>query len=82
MSIAVNPYTAFVGWPVVVEKFSAGKAKKARYARECPSSSSSLSRCPDCFAGGCPDVATIESYGQVTVAWRSAMVTVPPQPAP
>ena len=30
MSIAVNPYTALVGWPVVVEKFSAGSAKKAR----------------------------------------------------
>jgi hypothetical protein len=30
MSIAVNPYTAFVGWPVVVEKFSTGKAKNAR----------------------------------------------------
>ena len=30
MSMAVKPYTAFVGWPVVVEKFSAGSAKKAR----------------------------------------------------
>jgi hypothetical protein len=30
ISIAVNPYTAFVGCPVVVEKFSGGRAKKAR----------------------------------------------------
>ncbi len=30
MSMAVNPYTALVGWPVVVEKFSAGSAKNAR----------------------------------------------------
>ena len=30
MSIAVNPYTALVGWPVVVEKFSIGSAKNAR----------------------------------------------------
>jgi uncharacterized protein len=40
MSMEVNPYTAFVGCPVVVEKFSTGSAKNARYARECPSSSS------------------------------------------
>jgi hypothetical protein len=26
----VNPYTAFVTWPVLVLKFSAGSAKKAR----------------------------------------------------
>ena len=26
MSIEVKPYTAFVGWPVVVEKFSTGSA--------------------------------------------------------
>jgi hypothetical protein len=26
ISIEVNPYTAFVGWPVVVEKFSTGSA--------------------------------------------------------
>ena len=30
MSMAVKPYTALVGWPVVVEKFSGGKAKNAR----------------------------------------------------
>jgi hypothetical protein len=30
MSIDVNPYTAFVGCPVVVEKFSTGSAKNAR----------------------------------------------------
>jgi hypothetical protein len=30
MSIAVNPYTALVGCPVEVEKFSTGSAKKAR----------------------------------------------------
>jgi hypothetical protein len=30
MSIDVNPNTAFVCWPVVVEKFSTGRAKKAR----------------------------------------------------
>jgi hypothetical protein len=30
----VNPYTALVGCPVVVEKFSTGSAKKARYASE------------------------------------------------
>jgi hypothetical protein len=41
MSIAVKPYTALVGWPVVVEKFSTGRAKKARYASECPSRSRS-----------------------------------------
>ena len=29
MSMAVNPYTAFVGCPVVVEKFSTGSAKNA-----------------------------------------------------
>ena len=28
---------ALVGWPVAVVKFSAGSAKNARYARECPS---------------------------------------------
>jgi hypothetical protein len=46
MSIDVNPYTAFVGWPVEVEKFSTGSAKKARYASECPSSS--RRRCGPC----------------------------------
>ena len=30
ISIEVNPYTAFVCWPVVVEKFSTGSAKNAR----------------------------------------------------
>ena len=30
MSIEVKPYTALVGWPVVVEKFSGGSAKNAR----------------------------------------------------
>ena len=30
ISIDVNPKTAFVCWPVVVEKFSTGRAKKAR----------------------------------------------------
>ncbi|GAA2952602.1 hypothetical protein GCM10020227_19650 [Streptomyces flavovirens] len=36
-SIDMKPYTAFVGCPVAVVKFSAGRAKNARYARECPS---------------------------------------------
>src|SRR5579875_1709678 len=53
ISIAVNPYTALVGWPVVVAKFSAGSAKNARYASECPSSSSNLSR-----------DATVRSYAE------------------
>ena len=39
MSIDVKPYTAFVVCPVPVRKFSAGSAKNARYASECPSSS-------------------------------------------
>ncbi len=30
ISIEVKPKTALVGWPVVVEKFSSGSAKKAR----------------------------------------------------
>ena len=30
ISIDVKPKTALVGWPVVVEKFSSGSAKKAR----------------------------------------------------
>ncbi|GGZ65858.1 hypothetical protein GCM10010371_26890 [Streptomyces subrutilus] len=30
---------ALVGWPDAVVKFSAGSAKNARYARECPSMS-------------------------------------------
>ena len=30
MSIDVKPYTALVLWPVDVEKFSTGSAKKAR----------------------------------------------------
>jgi hypothetical protein len=34
----VKPYTALVGCPVLVEKFSTGRAKNARYASECPSS--------------------------------------------
>jgi hypothetical protein len=33
----VNPYTAFVGCPLVVRKSASARAKKARYARECPS---------------------------------------------
>ncbi len=36
MSIEVNPYTAFVTWPVVVASVL-GRAKNARYAREWPS---------------------------------------------
>ncbi|GGP43187.1 hypothetical protein GCM10010231_13090 [Streptomyces sindenensis] len=36
-SIDMKPYTAFVGCPTAVVKFSAGRAKNARYARECPS---------------------------------------------
>src|SRR5690606_28858383 len=44
MSIDVNPYTALVCWPVVVEKFSTGRAKNARYAIEWPSMSRSLGR--------------------------------------
>lgn len=36
-SIEAKPYTAFVGCPDPVVKFSAGSAKNARYARECPS---------------------------------------------
>jgi hypothetical protein len=34
ISIEVKPKTAFVGCPVWVEKFSTGRAKNARYARE------------------------------------------------
>ncbi|GAB3862527.1 hypothetical protein GCM10029963_68960 [Micromonospora andamanensis] len=30
INIEVKPYTAFVGCPVVVEKFSTGRAKNAR----------------------------------------------------
>ena len=30
ISIEVKPYTALVGWPVVVENFSTGSAKNAR----------------------------------------------------
>ena len=30
ISMEVKPYTAFVGWPVVVENFSTGSAKNAR----------------------------------------------------
>ncbi len=30
MSMDVKPYTAFVCWPVLVEKLSTGSAKKAR----------------------------------------------------
>jgi hypothetical protein len=37
MTMDVKPYTALVGCPVVVEKFSTGRAKKARYASELPS---------------------------------------------
>jgi hypothetical protein len=40
ISIEVKPYTALVGCPVVVEKFSTGSAKNARYATEWPSISS------------------------------------------
>jgi hypothetical protein len=46
ISIEVNPYTALVGWPVLVEKFSTGSAKNARYATEWPSISSRRGR-PD-----------------------------------
>ncbi|GAA0484819.1 hypothetical protein GCM10010361_57120 [Streptomyces olivaceiscleroticus] len=42
----VKPYTAFVGCPVAVVKFSAGRAKNARYAMECPSIRSSRGRSP------------------------------------
>jgi hypothetical protein len=42
ISIEVNPNTAFVVCPVVVEKFSGGRAWNARYAEECPSSSSRI----------------------------------------
>ena len=37
ISMDVNPYTAFVIWPVLVASV-AGSAKNARYASECPSS--------------------------------------------
>src|ERR1700683_600702 len=58
MSIAVNPYTALVGWPVVVAKFSTGRAKNARYASEWPSSRRSLSVTLSilCPAAGWPPV--------------------------
>jgi hypothetical protein len=42
ISIEVNPYTALVVCPDAVLKFSAGNAKKARNARECPSSNISV----------------------------------------
>src|SRR5687767_1923035 len=42
ISIDVKPNTALVVCPVVVEKFSGGSAWNARYAEECPSSSSSV----------------------------------------
>ena len=42
--MAVKPYTAFVGCPVRVEKFSTGRAKYARYAIEWPSMSRSRGR--------------------------------------
>jgi hypothetical protein len=44
MSIEVKPKTPLVCWPVWVEKFSTGNAKKARYATEWPSISSSFGR--------------------------------------
>ena len=54
----VNPYTAFVDWPVVVEKFSTGRAKNARYASECPSNSRSRVPAPGTsVAGGLVAVA-------------------------
>src|SRR5215469_13675825 len=68
ISIAVNPYTALVGWPVVVEKFSTGSAKNARYASECPSSSSSLS-------------VTLESYDRPADDVRDAAGRRPTAPA-
>ena len=44
INIDVNPNTPLVCWPVWVEKFSTGSAKKARYAIEWPSISISLGR--------------------------------------
>jgi uncharacterized protein (TIGR00369 family) len=41
--MAVKPYTAFVGVPVEVAKFSTGSAKNARNAIDNPSTSKSLS---------------------------------------
>jgi len=40
-----------VCWPVCVEKFSTGSAKKARYAIECPSISISFGRAGCWFTG-------------------------------
>src|SRR5260221_8827702 len=45
MSIDVNPYTAFVTWPVFVAS-SGGNAKNARYASEWPSSKRIAGRSP------------------------------------
>src|SRR5690606_28586736 len=44
ISIEVKPNTALVCCPVLVEKFSTGSAKNARYATEWPSISSSRGR--------------------------------------
>ena len=41
MNIDVKPNTALVTWPLAVD-MSDGRAKKARYVSELPSSSSSL----------------------------------------
>ena len=45
MNIDVNPNTALVTWPLAVA-MSVGRAKKARYVSELPSSRSSLSAAP------------------------------------
>ncbi|GAA2721106.1 hypothetical protein GCM10010315_43090 [Streptomyces luteosporeus] len=45
-SIDAKPYTAFVVCPAEVVKFSAGSAKNARYAMECPSINSRRRRPP------------------------------------
>src|SRR5438552_267104 len=50
MSIDVNPNTAFVTWPDAVA-MSVGRAKKARYASEFPSSSMILAIGPSLPAG-------------------------------
>jgi len=55
--MATNPYTAFVHWPVDVEKFSAGKAKKALKAIECPSMSNR--RCLPFWLLGVEDEAEV-----------------------
>jgi hypothetical protein len=52
---------------VLVEKFSTGSAKNARYASECPSSSSNRGRAPAASDAGSEVSVSIESVALVTV---------------